>query len=104
VFEAYGRNTVDGYVAGIEKGGPDAQSAASGLAPGDPSGGSGASSMLAPSGAGASRGGSIELHLHFNVQGGGNANAVQATLSDPSFLERVTQAVVDGIHMAGAPT
>lgn len=95
VFEAYGRNTTDGYIQGIEAGTPTVQVAASRMAPTP-----GAFGSTAPVSSGASRGDTtITFSPQIVVQGAGGD--VREQLKDPSLLQALTETFLAQIRAAG---
>ena len=94
-FELQGKNSVDGYEAGLEKGQDRAASSAIGIIPG-------------AIGGGGAPGGSFTIHvggIHVTVAGGKDTSKqVRAALSAPSLLEEVTNLFERAAHAAGIPT
>ncbi len=93
VFAEYGKNTTEGYEQGVERGSAGAQGAV-------------ASMVSTPSGGGRAGGGGgagIVLNVAINVNGGSGGEATAKSLSDPSFLAKLTKAVEDALVGAGIP-
>lgn len=96
LFERHGKNTVEGFVQGVEKSSGNAEGAVSGMIPGGGGGGS-----IKMGGGGTNNSFSITIH----VDGGGQSGSdIQNTLTGPSFRAQFTKMLEEIMVGAGMPT
>lgn len=100
VFEGYGKDVAAGAAAGMDKGAPDVQRSAEGMAPAPPTA---PRERSAGAGLGASAG-PVNLEVNIHVDGSAKGHDAAEKLSAPEFLGHLTKAVRQALVTAGIPT
>ena len=97
VFQAYGRQTSQGYAQGVEEGAPQAERATSGL-------GEGSAAAARPGASSAGGGGGIgQLVVNFQIHGGTDPQGTVAAIKASSLLEDLEHTLHAVLRGAGVP-
>lgn len=103
VFEAYGKQTTEGYSQGVGRGAPTAQRAVEAMAPSAPA--PRASAMLGGGGGGGGQ--NIVVHVAIHLPEGMKSGPAQETakaITAPGILRELTRAIREGLVTQGVPT